>query len=56
MELWWNDTDREKLKNSEKNLFLCHFVLNKSHMECPAVNLGLCGEKPVNACAMAWSN
>jgi hypothetical protein len=26
---WWNDTDRGNPKNSEKNLFQCHFV----HME-----------------------
>jgi hypothetical protein len=28
----WNDTDRGKLKNSEKNLFQCHFDRHKSHM------------------------
>jgi hypothetical protein len=28
-----NDTDRGKSKNSEKNLFQCHFVHHKSHMD-----------------------
>jgi hypothetical protein len=30
-EPWWNDTDKEKLKNSEKNLSQCHFVHHKFH-------------------------
>jgi hypothetical protein len=25
-ELWWNNIDRENLKNSEKNLSRCHVV------------------------------
>jgi hypothetical protein len=29
----WNDTDRGKLKNSEKSLFQRHFVRHKSHMD-----------------------
>jgi hypothetical protein len=29
----WNDSDNEKLKNSEKNLSQCHSVHNKSHMD-----------------------
>jgi hypothetical protein len=29
----WNDTDRTKLKNLEKNLFQSHFVHYKSHMD-----------------------
>jgi hypothetical protein len=35
MEEQWNDTDRGKLKNSEKNLSQCHVVHHKSHMDCP---------------------
>jgi hypothetical protein len=36
MELWWNDTDRGKLKYWEINLSLCHSVTYKS----TAVTLG----------------
>jgi hypothetical protein len=32
MERWWDDIDREKPKNSEKNLSQCHFVHHKSQM------------------------
>jgi hypothetical protein len=31
----WNDTDREKLKNLEKNLPQCYFFHDKPHMVCP---------------------
>jgi hypothetical protein len=29
----WNDIDREKSKNSEKNMSHCHFVHHKSYMD-----------------------
>jgi hypothetical protein len=31
----WNDTDRGKTKNSEKNLSQCHFVHHKYHKDWP---------------------
>jgi hypothetical protein len=31
----WNNIDRGKPKNSEKNLYQCHFVHHKSHMDWP---------------------
>jgi hypothetical protein len=37
----WNDTGRGKLKYSEKNLFHCHVVHHKSHMDWPGIKLGL---------------
>jgi hypothetical protein len=30
---WWNYTDKGKLNYSEKNLFQCHFVCHKYHMD-----------------------
>jgi hypothetical protein len=30
---WWNDFDRAKPKNAEKNLAQCHSVNHKSHMD-----------------------
>jgi hypothetical protein len=32
-EPWWNDTDRGKPKNLEKDLSQCHFVQHKSRMD-----------------------
>jgi hypothetical protein len=32
-QLRWNDIDRAKLKNSERNLSQCQFVHHKSHMD-----------------------
>jgi hypothetical protein len=32
-EPWWNYTDREKLKSSDKNLSQCHSVHHKFHMD-----------------------
>jgi hypothetical protein len=32
-EIWRNDTDTGKPKNSEKNLYQCYFDLHKSHKE-----------------------
>jgi hypothetical protein len=37
---WWNGSDKEKLKHSEKTLSQCHFVYHKYHMERPVTELG----------------
>jgi hypothetical protein len=47
MEQRWNDTDRGKLKDSEKNLSQCHFVHHKSHVDYSGSERCLRGEKPV---------
>jgi hypothetical protein len=36
----WNDTDRGKPKNSEKNLPQCHSVHHESHMDRLGPELG----------------
>jgi hypothetical protein len=40
MEQRWNDIDRGKPKDTEKNLFSCHFIHNKSHMDWPGRDPG----------------
>jgi hypothetical protein len=42
----WNDIDRGKQKNSEKNLSQCHFVYNISIQSDPGANPSQCGERP----------
>jgi hypothetical protein len=42
MQPWWNDIDRGKPNNLDKNVFQCHTVHYK--WAEPGVNLGLCGE------------
>jgi hypothetical protein len=50
----WSDTDRGKLKNSEKNLSQCHFFGANLTQTAVGANLGLCSEKlATNHCAMA---
>jgi hypothetical protein len=39
-EPWWNDIDKGKLNNSETNLFQCHFVHHKAHMDLPGCEPG----------------
>jgi hypothetical protein len=36
----WNDTDRRKPENSEKNLSQCYFVHHKFHVEWPGLEPG----------------
>jgi hypothetical protein len=43
----WNDIDRRKPKNSEKNLSQCQFVHHKSHMDWPGSEPGLRVERPL---------
>jgi hypothetical protein len=49
MEQHWNDTDRGKLKHSERNLSQHHFVHHKSHMDL-GVNLGPHSDKLATNC------
>jgi hypothetical protein len=37
LEHWWNDTDKGKPKNLEKNLSQFHFANRKSHMDWPGI-------------------
>jgi hypothetical protein len=37
-ETWWNDIDRGKPKNSERNLFQCHFFHHESDMTDPGLH------------------
>jgi hypothetical protein len=39
-EPWWNDIVKGKLNNSETNLFQCHFVHHKAHMDLPGCEPG----------------
>jgi hypothetical protein len=41
MEQKWNDIDRRSVKGSEKNLYHCHFVHQKSLTNCSGSELGL---------------
>ena len=43
----WNDTDRRKRKQPEKNLSHCHSVHHKAHADWPWNEPGLWSEKPV---------
>jgi hypothetical protein len=46
MERWWNDTDREKLKNClEKGIFHCHFLHHKFTWTVLGSNSDLPGKK-----------
>jgi hypothetical protein len=45
----WNDTDRGKPKDSEKNLSQCHFVHHIFHWIDPGANPGRRGERPATS-------
>jgi hypothetical protein len=50
VEYWWNDTDREKPKYSEKNLSYCHFVSYKYDIPWPGIGPVLCSDRPAINC------
>jgi hypothetical protein len=56
MEHRWNEIDREKPKNSGKNLSQCHFVHHKSYTDWPGIEPGP-PRRQLTAWAMArpWS-
>jgi hypothetical protein len=47
MEYWWNDTGKGKLNWLEKYLSQYQFVHHKFHLDWPALNLGVHGERLV---------
>jgi hypothetical protein len=53
-ERWWNGVDRRKPKNSE-NLYHCHFVYYKSHMDYPVSNpASMVRRQRLTAWTVAW--
>ena len=50
VEHWWNDTDREKLKFLEKNLFQCHCVPTNPTWTSLRLKPGLHGDRPATNC------
>jgi hypothetical protein len=38
-EPWWNDIDRGKLKNFEKNLSQCHFIHHRLTWACARASM-----------------
>jgi hypothetical protein len=50
IETWRNDTNKVKLKKSERNLSQCHLDYHKSHMNWPGREPGLFGARPATNC------
>jgi hypothetical protein len=40
MEYGMNNTDKEMLKYPKKNLSKCHFIYQRSHLDCPGIQPG----------------